>query len=109
MPKVSTETSNALLLVSRSRRSKDGVKVDEADIASDQEREPEVWDPGHLSSTEHDSLDLFFASVCQSTKRLPKKFQASVKRQVLDALLRVEDEWETEQTESKTELTKEFD
>lgn len=88
---------------------KGDMKLDEADMTSDQERDPEVWDPGHQSSTEHDSLDLFFASVCQSTKRLPRKFQSSVKRQVLDALLRVEEEWETEQTESKIEDNKDFD
>lgn len=83
--------------------------MDDTDIASDQEREPEVWDPSHQPSTDHDSLDLFFASVCQSTKRLPRKFQSSVKRQVLDALLKVEDEWETEQTASKSEGNKDFD
>ncbi|KAJ8714794.1 hypothetical protein PYW08_004775 [Mythimna loreyi] len=98
------------MTIRRSQRSSKGdIKTDDTDIASDQEREPEVWDPGHQPSADHDSLDLFFASVCQSTKRLPRKFQSSVKRQVLDALLRVEDEWEAEQTDSKTEVNKDYD
>ncbi|XP_059057757.1 uncharacterized protein LOC131851291 [Achroia grisella] len=82
------------------RHIKDDVKVVEAEEQSD--HESEVWDPGN-SSTDQDSLDLFFASVCQSTKRLPRKFQNQVKRQVLNVLLKVEDEFENDQSDTKTE------
>lgn len=63
-----------------------------------------MWDTGHA---DQDSLELFFASVCQSAKRLPRRLQNSLKRQVLDALLRVEDEFENGQGEAKGE-NKEF-
>ncbi|XP_045500131.1 uncharacterized protein LOC123697669 [Colias croceus] len=75
---------------------KDDIKIDEAEIQSDQEQESEPWDPGN----DQDSLDLFFASVCQSTKRLPKKLQNQVKRQVLDVLLKVEEQYEGNETKS---------
>ncbi|CAK1550306.1 unnamed protein product [Leptosia nina] len=79
----------------RTRRGiKDDIKIDESELQSDQELEPETWDPGN----DQDSLDLFFASVCQSTKRLPKRMQGLVKRQVLDVLLRVEEQWENAET-----------
>ncbi|KAF9801338.1 hypothetical protein SFRURICE_018057 [Spodoptera frugiperda] len=87
---------------------KSTLKADDMEAAPEHEREPEVWEPTHQDNSDHDSLDLFFASVCQSTKRLPRKFQSSIKRQVLDALLRVEEEWEVEQAESKTEVNKIF-
>ncbi|KAF9421229.1 hypothetical protein HW555_002701 [Spodoptera exigua] len=98
------------MTIRRSQRAvKSSIKVDDMEVGSEHEREPEAWLPGHQASSDHDSLDLFFASVCQSTKRLPRKYQSSVKRQVLDALLRVEEEWEMEQTESKAEVNKDFD
>ncbi|KAL4714359.1 hypothetical protein ACJJTC_009711 [Scirpophaga incertulas] len=80
------------------------VKLDDMEEPSHQsEHESEVWDPGH-SGADQSSLDLFFASVCQSTKRLPKKHQNAIKRQVLDVLLRVEEEFETEQMEAKEDI-----
>uniref|UniRef100_A0A2A4JMZ9 BESS domain-containing protein n=1 Tax=Heliothis virescens TaxID=7102 RepID=A0A2A4JMZ9_HELVI len=89
------------------RFDKSRVKADETEAASDQECEAEAWEPAHQPG-EHDSLELFFASVCQSTKRLPRKHQAAVKRHVLDALLRAEADWEADQTDSKAELNKDF-
>ncbi|XP_030025720.1 transcription factor Adf-1 [Manduca sexta] len=83
---------------------RENIKADETETQSDQE--PEVWDPGNV---DQDSLDLFFASVCQSTKRLPKKYQGMIKRQVLDVLLRVEDEYDNEHDENKDGVTKNFD
>lgn len=77
---------------------KDNIKIDETEVQSEPEQETEVWDS---SSSDHDSLDLFFASVCQSTKRLPKKYQNKTKRLVLDALLKVEAQFEAE-AENKT-------
>ncbi|XP_026741621.1 transcription factor Adf-1-like isoform X2 [Trichoplusia ni] len=107
------------------RQIKENIKIDETEAASDDEREHEVWDPGNQLGNQlgnqpgnqlgnqpgpdHDSLDLFFASVCQSTKRLPRKYQSSVKRQVLDTLLRVEEEWENEQSESKVDVSKDYE
>ncbi|CAG4944686.1 unnamed protein product [Parnassius apollo] len=83
------------------RPTKEDIKIDETEVQSEPEQECEVWDPG---SSDQDSLELFFASVCQSTRRLPKKFQNQVKRQVLDVLLRVEAECENETRDSKTGL-----
>ncbi|CAG9788470.1 unnamed protein product [Diatraea saccharalis] len=84
------------------------VKMDEMEETAHQsEEESEVWDQGH-SGADQDSLDLFFASVCQSSKRLPKKFQNSIKRQVLDVLLRVEEEFESEQVTTKLGDQKNF-
>ncbi|XP_047032265.1 transcription factor Adf-1-like [Helicoverpa zea] len=87
------------------RFDKSRVKPDEAE-ASEQEGEAEAWEP---PAPEHDSLELFFASVCQSAKRLPRKHQAALKRHVLDALLRAEADWEADQADSKAELNKDFD
>lgn len=109
---VMTSRSGTLFTVlfccSNPRPVKSTLKADDMEAAPEHEREPEVWEPTHQDNSDHDSLDLFFASVCQSTKRLPRKFQSSIKRQVLDALLRVEEEWEVEQAESKTEVNKIF-
>ncbi|CAH1638942.1 unnamed protein product [Spodoptera littoralis] len=97
------------MTIRRNQRSvKSNIKVDDMEAGSEHEREAEAWEPSPQADSDHDSLDLFFASVCQSTKRLPRKLQSSVKRQVLDALLRVEEEWEVEQAESKTEVNKNF-
>ncbi|CAH0720595.1 unnamed protein product, partial [Brenthis ino] len=82
---------------------KSDIKLDTSEAQSDQDQESEVWDPGN---SDQDSLDLFFASVCQSTKRLPKKYQNQIKKQVLDVLLRVEEQVETEVGESKMEVYK---
>ncbi|KAM3957526.1 uncharacterized protein ACR2FA_008495 [Aphomia sociella] len=87
------------------KRIKEDVKVIEAEEQSDPESE--VWDPGNPSG-DQDSLDLFFASVCQSAKRLPRRLQNQVKKQVLDVLLRVEDEFENEQSDTKTDVDKIF-
>ncbi|XP_014361412.2 transcription factor Adf-1 [Papilio machaon] len=76
-------------------------KIDEMEMQS--EAEQELWEP---STSDNDSLDLFFASVCQSTKRLPTRYQNQIKKQVLDILLRVEEEHENESSllqETKTE------
>lgn len=83
---------------------REDIKMDETEVQSDQEQE--IWDPGNA---DQDSLDLFFASVCQSTKRLPKKYQGLVKRQVLDVLLKVEEECESEHGESKIGVAKGFE
>lgn len=82
---------------------KSDIKLDTSEAQSDQDQESEVWDPGN---SDQDSLDLFFASVCQSTKRLPKKYQNQIKKQVLDVLLRVEEQVEAEVGESKMEVYK---
>ncbi|XP_075980082.1 uncharacterized protein LOC142979176 [Anticarsia gemmatalis] len=91
----------------RERQIKEDLKLDETEPSEVEEErpEPEVWEPG---SGDDSSLELFFASVCQSSKRLPRKLQASVKRQVLDVLLRVEEEWE-QALHAKPELDKDFD
>ncbi|XP_026753248.2 uncharacterized protein LOC113513453 [Galleria mellonella] len=87
------------------RHIRDDIKVVETEVQSDQESE--IWDPGN-PTTDQDSLDLFFASVCQSTKRLPRKLQYQVKKQVLDVLLKVEEEFESGQSDTKTEVNKNF-
>ncbi|XP_045451344.1 uncharacterized protein LOC123660291 [Melitaea cinxia] len=79
------------------------IKMDDTEAQSDQDQESEVWDPGNH---DQDSLDLYFASVCQSTKRLPKKYQNMIKKQVLDILLRVEEQVEAESGESKMSVYK---
>lgn len=86
------------------------MKLDDTETSEVEEERPEhdLWDSNY-HATDDSSLDLFFASVCQSTKRLPRNLQSTVKRQVLDVLLRVEEEWEQVQTDSKAELNKEFD
>ncbi|XP_073961617.1 uncharacterized protein [Choristoneura fumiferana] len=83
------------------RRTKElKIDVNDKEIQSDQELEP--WE----ASGDNDSLELFFASVCQSAKRLPKTYQDQLKRQVLDALLRTEEEADGQET--KTEVYKSF-
>ncbi|KAI8439057.1 hypothetical protein MSG28_012927 [Choristoneura fumiferana] len=58
------------------RRTKElKIDVNDKEIQSDQELEP--WE----ASGDNDSLELFFASVCQSAKRLPKTYQDQLKRQ----------------------------
>lgn len=99
-----------LLLIHRTPRLARNVdiKMDETEVQSEQEQEPEVlaeWDPG---SSDHDALDLFFASVCQSTKRLPKKYQSQIKREVLDTLLRIEEQYEADAGETKMDVSKVF-
>ncbi|XP_046969749.1 uncharacterized protein LOC124537078 isoform X2 [Vanessa cardui] len=79
------------------------IKLDDTEGQSDQDQESEVWDPGN---SDQDSLDLYFASVCQSTKRLPKKYQNLIKKQVLEVLLRVEEQVEAESGESKMAVYK---
>lgn len=67
-----------------------------------------MWDPGHSTGAggeDGDALDLFFASVCQSTKRLPRKHQAVVKRQVLDVLLRAEEDAEVDDAKPFSEIS----
>ncbi|XP_050347654.1 uncharacterized protein LOC126771681 isoform X3 [Nymphalis io] len=89
---------------SRNRRSlRRDIKLDDTEAQSDQDQESEVWDPGN---SDQDSLDLYFASVCQSTKRLPKKYQNLIKKQVLEVLLRVEEQVEAESGESKMTVYK---
>ncbi|XP_072944660.1 uncharacterized protein [Epargyreus clarus] len=83
------------------RQIKSDVKLDETEQS---EQEQESWE----QHVEQDSLDLFFASVCQSTKRLPKKYQSQLKKQVLDALLRVEEECENEPADNKPDVYKGF-
>lgn len=82
---------------------KSDIKLDASEAQSDQDQDSEVWDPGN---SDQDSLDLFFASVCQSTKRLPKKYQNQIKKQVLDVLLRVEEQVDVDLDESKMEIYK---
>ncbi|CAB3230276.1 unnamed protein product [Arctia plantaginis] len=94
----------------RERQIKEDLKLDDTEASEVEEErpEPDLWDSNY-HATDHSSLELFFASVCQSTKRLPRKLQSTVKRQVLDVLLRVEEEWDQVQTDSKAALNKEFD
>lgn len=95
----------------RDRHIKDDIKLDEVEAseAEEERAEPDLWDSSHLAGADNSSLDLFFASVCQSTRRLPRKLQATVKRQVLDVLLRVEEEWELAESETKIALSKGFE
>ncbi|XP_068617596.1 uncharacterized protein [Battus philenor] len=71
------------------------VKADEAEPQSEAEPEPELWEPS-VTEVDDDSLELFFASVCQSTKRLPLRYQNQVKKRVLDALVRAEEDHDSE-------------
>ncbi|XP_045775070.1 transcription factor Adf-1-like [Maniola jurtina] len=87
------------------RQLRDDIKIDETEVQSEQEQDSEVWDPGNGNS-DSDSLDLYFASVCQSTKRLPKKYQNQIKREVLDTLLRIEEQYEADERESKMPVSK---
>ncbi|XP_049876243.1 uncharacterized protein LOC126373931 isoform X2 [Pectinophora gossypiella] len=45
---------------------------------------------GAVGGAAPDALELFFASVCASARRLPRPLQRALKRQVLDALLHAE-------------------
>lgn len=91
-------------VVDRNQRIPKGdLKIDETEAQSEPEQDSEMWEP---DGSDQDSLELFFASVCQSTRRLPKRFQNQIKRQVLDVLLRVEEQCENEMGESKTGLYK---
>ncbi|KAL0870840.1 hypothetical protein ABMA27_004684 [Loxostege sticticalis] len=69
------------------------VKIDDSEEAPPSDQESEAWDPG----SDQDSLELFFASICQSAKRLPRRLQHQLKRQTLDSLLRLEEELEDSQ------------
>lgn len=44
-----------------------------------------------MSSNDDNGLELFFASVCQSTKRLPSNVQRMIKKQVLNILIKAEE------------------
>ncbi|XP_072944662.1 uncharacterized protein [Epargyreus clarus] len=85
------------------RQVKDTIKTDDAEVQSDQEQEAPAWDPRH---TDQDALDLFFASACQSTRRLPRKYQNVVKRQILEVLMRVEDDFENDHNDNKSDVYK---
>ncbi|VVC96564.1 unnamed protein product [Leptidea sinapis] len=79
---------------------KDDIKIDEEEVQTDPDPEcPEPWESGNTD--QDDSLDLFFASICQSVRRLPKKYQNMIKRQVLESLLVVEENYEMENAENK--------
>ncbi|XP_045522052.1 uncharacterized protein LOC123712818 [Pieris brassicae] len=83
------------MTIRRNRRViKDDIKMDESELPSDQELETETWGAAEAPEEggEHEALELFFASVCQSSKRLPRRLQATLKRQILDALLRAEEQ-----------------
>ncbi|XP_066988678.1 uncharacterized protein [Macrobrachium rosenbergii] len=54
---------------------------------------------GRLS--DQDDLDLFFRSACQSTRRLPRRLQNQIKRDLLDSILSAEELYEIEMSESK--------
>ncbi|KAG8242694.1 hypothetical protein J6590_060639 [Homalodisca vitripennis] len=41
-----------------------------------------------------DELDLFFASVCKTTRRLPRHLQIRIKRQVINTITEAEEEYE---------------
>ncbi|CAG9565091.1 unnamed protein product [Danaus chrysippus] len=85
------------------RHVRQDIKIDETEVPSDQDVDSELWEPGN----EHqESLDLFFASVCQSTRRLPRKYQNQIKRQVLDVLMKVEEQFEADTVETKMDLYK---
>ncbi|GBP46699.1 hypothetical protein EVAR_86952_1 [Eumeta japonica] len=47
-------------------------------------------------SQEPEALELFFASVCQSTRRLPLRYQHQIQRHVLELVLRAEEDYEAE-------------
>lgn len=40
-----------------------------------------------------DELDLFFASISQTVKKLPRSYQIKVKREILDCVSSAEEEW----------------
>ncbi|XP_013196545.1 transcription factor Adf-1 [Amyelois transitella] len=90
----------------RNQRQLQDVKMDESaePEQSEQEQEADAWD--HENVGDDDSMDLFFASICQSAKRLPRHLQNQVKRQVMDVVLRIEDEYNAE--DSKAELNKNY-
>ncbi|XP_050664835.1 uncharacterized protein LOC126965334 [Leptidea sinapis] len=89
------------MTIRRNRRLvKDDIKIDEEEVQTDPDPEcPEPWESGNTD--QDDSLDLFFASICQSVRRLPKKYQNMIKRQVLESLLAVEENYEMENAENK--------
>lgn len=59
---------------------RDGVKLDVEPAPASPERDEPEAEAGPRGAA---SLDLFFASVCQSARRLPAHAQANLKRQVL--------------------------
>ncbi|XP_063829219.1 uncharacterized protein LOC135078621 [Ostrinia nubilalis] len=67
------------------------VKLDEGEEPPASDQESEAWEPAGGGGGD-DALELFFASVCQSAKRLPRPLQQRLKRLTLDALLRLEEE-----------------
>ncbi|XP_026321503.1 uncharacterized protein LOC113231409 isoform X2 [Hyposmocoma kahamanoa] len=82
---------------------RDGVKLDAEPEPATPEHEPEggpdearprgAGGAGGAEGAAPGSLELFFASVCQSARRLPAHAQANLKRQVLEVLLRAEEDW----------------
>ncbi|KAJ2945355.1 hypothetical protein O0L34_g154 [Tuta absoluta] len=80
----------------RASNSLRNVKLDlDAEPAPDPEAEEyEPWSAAagepHASAADTDALELFFASVCASARRLPTPQRRQLKRLVLDALLRCE-------------------
>ncbi|XP_046395238.1 transcription factor Adf-1-like [Ischnura elegans] len=52
----------------------------------------EYLDDSRNNTSKLDDLDLFFASACQSTRKLPRRFQNLVKREILDSIARAEDQ-----------------
>ncbi|XP_064098701.1 uncharacterized protein LOC135209873 [Macrobrachium nipponense] len=57
--------------------------------------------PDGKLSDQDDDLDLFFRSACLSTRRLPRKLQNQIKRDLLDSILSAEELYEGEVPESK--------
>lgn len=48
-----------------------------------------------------DDMDLFFASACESTRKFPRRLRNKIKREILDLISRVEDEFELEENISR--------
>ncbi|XP_068233048.1 uncharacterized protein [Palaemon carinicauda] len=57
--------------------------------------------PNEKVSKHQDDLELFFMSACQSTRRLPRRLQNQIKKDLLDSILRAEDLYECETSKNK--------
>ncbi|KFM74700.1 hypothetical protein X975_17459, partial [Stegodyphus mimosarum] len=49
-----------------------------------------------FASKEPNDLELFFASICETAKALPRKYQNKIKREVLEIVTKAEEDCETE-------------
>ncbi|XP_071452665.1 uncharacterized protein [Hetaerina americana] len=71
-----------------------GPKTNKRKSTAEVDHVVDYFEESRNTSPKLDDLDLFFASACQSTRKLPRRFQNQIKRELLDSISRAEDQLE---------------